>query len=72
MYLVTGSNGMVGEAVEMVFGKKNCILTDTEELDVRYWSDVKKHLDLKVKGIIHLAAETDLEFCENNPELAYL
>ena len=65
--LVTGAGGMVGSYVD--FGIK----TDRESLDI---TDLKKVFAMcdreKPSAILHLAAETDLNRCEENPERAYM
>ena len=65
--LVTGANGMVGSYID--FGIK----TDRKTLDVTdlraVMAAVKKH---KPKVILHLAALTDLDYCEKNTAEAYL
>jgi dTDP-4-dehydrorhamnose reductase len=65
--LVTGGNGMLGSYVD--FGIK----TDRQTVDV---TNFENTLDaIKKSGadtIIHLAAETDMAKCEQNPERAYL
>ncbi|MDO8590547.1 MAG: NAD(P)-dependent oxidoreductase [bacterium] len=65
--LVTGASGMVGSYLD--FGIK----TDRQTLDITNLAAVlamtKKH---KPKVILHLAALTDLDRCEKNPEEAYL
>ncbi|KKM68626.1 hypothetical protein LCGC14_1459000 [marine sediment metagenome] len=65
--LVTGCDGMLGSAVEQVFSDYKLIKTDIEELDVR---GISMHSD-KIDYILHLAALTDLEYCENYPRHAY-
>lgn len=78
--LITGCGGMLGEAVYQRFKDKYKIYaTDIhpseswlEHLDV---ADTKAVLNygLKIRPdfIIHLAALTDLEYCELHPEMAY-
>jgi dTDP-4-dehydrorhamnose reductase len=65
--LTTGSSGMVGSYVD--FG----IRLDHKSLDVTNMNEtvsvIRKY---KPKVIIHLAAETDTDRCEKNPQLAYL
>lgn len=65
--LVTGSTGMVGSYVD--FG----IRTDRRSLDI---TDLKEAVSVCKKYrpdvIIHLAAETDVDRCERDPEQAYL
>ncbi len=64
--LITGANGMVGSYVD--FGIK----TDKRSLDI---TDLKEVLAVCRKydpeAIIHLAAETDVDKCERDPEYAY-
>ena len=63
---ITGARGMAGSYLN--FGIK----TDRESLDV---TDLKMVLDAgrkhKPKVIIHLAAQTDMDKCENDPDHAY-
>ena len=65
--LITGTNGMAGSYVD--FGIK----TDRRSLDV---TDLKEVLGVcykyKPEAIVHLAAETDVDRCERDPEYAYL
>lgn len=69
--LITGSSGMLGESVEKVFAKEfTPILTDIEDFDVRKYRKFIKDIP-SPNYIVHLAAETNLEFCENYPRHAY-
>ncbi|MEK9150715.1 MAG: dTDP-4-dehydrorhamnose reductase [Patescibacteria group bacterium] len=65
--LITGAGGMVGSYAD--FGVK----TDRRSLDV---TDLKEVLKVcrehKPQVIIHLAAETDVDRCERDPEYAYM
>lgn len=65
--LITGSDGMVGSYAD--FGIK----TNRRSLDVTDLNEVmsvcKKY---KPEAIIHLAAETDVDRCERDPEYAYM
>lgn len=65
--LITGAGGMVGSYAD--FG----IRTDRRQLDV---ADIKAARDFCFKcrpeAIIHLAAETDVDRCEHDPEHAYM
>lgn len=65
--LVTGGGGMVGSYVD--FGIK----TDRRSLDV---TDLKETVSVvekyKPRAILHLAAETDVDRCERDPEYAYI
>jgi len=72
--LVTGAAGMMGESIRRVFKNDEMIYTDKPELNVADYNSVISMIN-KLNGeidyILHLAAETDLEFCERRPELAY-
>ena len=66
--LITGANGMLGKTLSRIFpdavllkGKKDLDLTNTSEVE-KYFSD--KNFDI----IIHCAAFTNLEYCENHPK----
>jgi len=69
--LVTGGQGMLGSAIEEVFAKDfTCIFTDINEFDVRKYRKFIKDIP-SPNYILHLAAETNLEFCESYPMYAY-
>jgi dTDP-4-dehydrorhamnose reductase len=78
--VITGCGGMLGEAVYDVF-KDVCKVHASdidlntpwlERLDVRKAKDVSAHLHkIKPNFIIHLAALTDMEYCELNPDDAF-
>lgn len=78
--LITGGGGMLGNAIYPYFVKQceQVVATDkalTEswlsELDVRDETAVEQHFnDIKPDLVLHLAAETDLEFCEDNSDVA--
>ena len=74
MILVTGAGGMVGSYFSALRGEfpGPLDLTDIDELDVRDWDAVRE----RVSGggyslVIHLAAETDVDRCEVEPDHAY-
>lgn len=78
--LITGCGGMLGEAVYQQFkGRCRVYATDTdlnepwlERLDVTIFKDVIKYCNqIKPDYIIHLAALTDMEYCEIHPNEAY-
>lgn len=78
--LITGCGGMLGEGVyKEFFGKCNVLATDIDlnedwlgMLDVRKKDEVEKVVnDFNPDYIIHLAALTDMEYCEKNIEDAY-
>lgn len=65
--LITGSEGMVGSYID--FGIK----TDRHSLDVTNLNSVLSICQKnKPSAIVHLAAETDVDKCEREPEHAYL
>ncbi|MEK7614413.1 MAG: sugar nucleotide-binding protein [Patescibacteria group bacterium] len=78
--VITGCGGMLGEAVYEVF-KDVCQVRASdidlnvpwlERLDVSVSKDVEVYLaKVKPNYIIHLAALTDMEYCELHPEEAY-
>jgi dTDP-4-dehydrorhamnose reductase len=78
--LLTGAGGMLGDAFYSTFSNKvNLLATDINlnekwlnYLDVRDYSEYRKQAcDFKPDIIVHLAALTDLEFCEMNQDKAY-
>lgn len=78
--LILGCGGMLGKAFYEHFSKKYVVeATDIDLnekwlkfLDVRDYKEMrKKVIDFKPDFIFHLAALTDLEFCENNIEESY-
>jgi len=78
--VVTGCGGMLGEAVYNLF-KDKCVVHATdidlnepwlEHLDVTSKKEIKKYFSkVKPDYILHLAALTDMEYCELNPEHAF-
>lgn len=71
--LVTGANGMVGGYAKATLPINARVwLTDIDTLDVRDYSAVRGLVkDTKPDWVIHLAAATDVDECERNPQLAY-
>ncbi|MEA2610037.1 MAG: dTDP-4-dehydrorhamnose reductase [Chloroflexota bacterium] len=82
--LITGAAGMLGSAVYPAFtaAGHDVFATDLEprdvagmpmgRLDVRAYGDVVEAIrDARADMVLHLAAETDLETCEADPEHAY-
>lgn len=78
--LITGCGGMLGEAVHAELTEKHSVYAT--DIDLNGWW--LRYMDVRdieeVKGvcervnpdvIIHLAALTDMEFCQSNPESAY-
>ena len=74
--LVTGAAGMVGSYVPEVFSDYDLVLTDTLDgftnLDVRDPTSVRKAVaETKPDVVLHLAAATDVDRCEQEPDWAY-
>ena len=75
--LVTGAGGMVGSYVPSVFADDALILTDIidgfEPLDVRDPSAPMRAITAhRPDVVLHLAAATDVDWCEQQPDEAYL
>jgi dTDP-4-dehydrorhamnose reductase len=72
--LVTGANGMVGSyfgSLAVEFGEP-VELTDTDVLDITDLGAVERRIASGgYSSVIHLAAETDVDRCEREPEHAY-
>ena len=78
--LITGCGGMLGKAVYQYFSNRcNVLATDIDQNegwlaygDVRDYNQISKIAhDFEPDLIINLAALTDLEFCEKEPENAW-
>ena len=74
--LVTGAAGVVGGYTAEVFADHDLVLTDIvgdmERLDVRDPEAVRGFvLDRQPNVVIHLAAATDVDRCEQEPDLAF-
>jgi len=71
--LVTGAKGMLGVDACQVFSERyNVFATDVDELDIRNFDQVKKTIaEVNPDVILHLAAMTDVDACEREPDLAY-
>lgn len=74
--LATGAAGMVGSYLPEVFGDRELILTDKvgdfKRLDVRDRDAVQNIIEQSRPDLVlHLAAETDVDLCEEDPDLAY-
>jgi dTDP-4-dehydrorhamnose reductase len=74
--LVTGAAGMVGSYIERVFHGYDLVLSDIRDgflkLDIRDPKIVVEIFEREKPSIVlHLAAETDVDFCEREPDNAY-
>lgn len=74
MILLTGSSGMVGSyfhELKDTFDEE-LVFTDIDTLDVRDYHEVKKQISQNdYSCVIHLAAETDVDLCEKDPDHAF-
>lgn len=72
--LVTGAKGMLGTDLCQEWQAQGCEMyaTDIQEMDVRESAQVQKSFaDFKPELVLHLAALTDVDACEREPEQAY-
>ena len=70
--LVTGGKGLLGTCIAPVLGEHfDCTVCDIDEWDITSENAGKKMLDLhRPDVLINLAAMTDVDGCEDDPELA--
>jgi len=78
MILVTGANGMTGSHLTDVYGVESMYRTDLQEspgihvMDIRSIDHVMATMSqVRPDLVIHLAAETDVDLCELQPDHAY-
>lgn len=71
--LVTGAAGMLGSDLCPIFSEEHTVVTtDIKELDVRDPTQVMRwSRDVQPDLIADLAAATEVDECERNPDLAY-
>lgn len=70
--LVTGGGGMVGSYVAQVFEDWEVLNTDIDTLDVRDPRIVMETVERFAPAVVlHLAAATDVDRCEQVPDLAF-
>src|SRR3990167_9794780 len=69
--LVTGSSGMVGTALCKALKKYEILTPRRYELNVSNENQVNSFRHKQIDLIIHLAGETDHEYCEINPTQCY-
>ena len=73
MIFVTGANGMVGSYIREFFNEKEICATDIDTLDIKNPGDVMKAVKKAKPGfVIHLAAKTDVDRCQTEPDDAFL
>jgi dTDP-4-dehydrorhamnose reductase len=71
--LITGGKGQLGITLKNVLEKEHEVYTwDIDELDITQGeAAINKIVDLNPEVVIHCAAYTDVDGCEENVELAY-
>lgn len=69
---VTGSDGMLGSDIVRVFSDVELIQLTLHDFDITDLDQTFSHIkDIKPDYLIHLAAFTDVDGSEQNPEMAY-
>jgi dTDP-4-dehydrorhamnose reductase len=69
--LVTGGYGQLGTALKEVLALEETLFTDTDSMDITNKDQIGSvFADFKPEFLIHGAAYTNVDGCEENPELA--
>lgn len=69
--LITGGYGQLGTALKEVLVSEEAFLTDSDSMDITDEEQVEKIFsDFKPEWLVHGAAYTNVDGCEENPELA--
>ncbi len=69
--LVTGGYGQLGKALEKVLRKEDILLTDTDTMDITDIGQVERVFkEFKPEWLVHGAALTNVDGCEESPDLA--
>ena len=72
MILATGAKGMMGGYLPHIYSDDQIVITDINELDVRDRAQVEDAVTRhKPTHIFHLAAETNVDRCEIEPDHAF-
>ena len=69
--LITGGYGQLGAALKEILAGEEILLTDSDSMDITSVEQVGKAFsDFKPDWLVHGAALTNVDGCEENPELA--
>lgn len=69
--LITGSTGQLGRELRKVLCENDLLTPTHNEIDIRDVQIIPKIIELKPEIIIHTAAYTDVDGCEENQDLAW-
>lgn len=69
--LITGGYGQLGTALQQVMAGEELLPTDSDTMDITDQAQIEKvFTDFKPEFLVHGAAYTNVDGCEENPELA--
>ena len=69
--LITGGYGQLGTALKEILADEEILLTDSDSMDITNAEQIEKTFaDFKPDWLMHGAALTNVDGCEENPELA--
>jgi dTDP-4-dehydrorhamnose reductase len=69
--LITGGNGQLGTALKEVLTNEKTLFTDTDNMDIADKDQIEKTFsEFKPEYLIHGAAYTNVDGCEQNPDIA--
>jgi dTDP-4-dehydrorhamnose reductase len=69
--LVTGGNGQLGTALKEILSSEEVLFTDTDNMDITNSEQINQVFDeFKPDFLVHGAAFTNVDGCEENPDLA--
>ncbi len=69
---ITGSKGQLGLALQRVLAQEDLLLIDLPEYDITDLSAIGRAISLfHPEIVVHAAAMTDVDRCEQDPEMAY-
>lgn len=70
--LITGAHGMLGNYFKRVFEDRPLTLTGRAEIDIRNFQQCADQFErIRPTHVVHLAAETDVDRCEREPDHAF-